>query len=64
MAVIEFRDNNNVWYKVPALRGEDGHSPYIKDNMWYTYNDTSKQYESTGVSANPSSYTLTKSAVE
>lgn len=50
MAVLKIRDNNGNVTEIPALKGNNGKSPYIKNGTWWTYNDETGQWEDTGVS--------------
>ena len=50
MAVLKIRDNNGNVTEIPALKGNNGKSPYIKNSTWWTYNDETDQWEDTGVS--------------
>lgn len=63
MAVLKIRDNNGNVTEIPALKGNNGKSPYIKNGTWWTYNDETGQWEDTGVSAS-GEVELTKHAVE
>lgn len=63
MAVLKIRDNNGNVTEIPALKGNNGKSPYIKNGTWWTYNDETGQWEDTGVSAS-GEIELTKHAVE
>ena len=61
---ITYSDNTTETFNVTnGTTGSDGHSPYIQDGVWWTYDDSEKKYINSGVSAN-SSYQLTKANIE
>ena len=58
---ITYSDNTTSTFTV--TNGKDAKSPQIKNNTWWTYNDTTGQYEDTGTSVS-SAYILTKANIE
>ena len=60
---LGIRTHGDSSYTFTELKGRDAYSPKIVDKIWWTYNDTTGQYENTGIDANPT-YILTKEKVE
>lgn len=50
MAILKIKDDLGVVTEIASIQGHSGKSPIIQDGFWWTYNDTTKEYENTGIS--------------
>lgn len=48
---LGIRTHGDSSYTFTELKGRDAYSPKIVDKIWWTYNDTTGQYENTGIFA-------------
>lgn len=63
MAILKIRDNEGVITNIAAIKGENGKSPIIKNDTWWTYDDELEDYIDTGLGAEKESI-VTKANVE
>ena len=63
MAILKIRDNEGVITNIAAIKGENGKSPIIKNDTWWTYDDDKGEYVDTGLGAEKETI-LTKDNIE
>lgn len=50
MAILKVKDENGIVTEILSIKGKSGKSPIIQDGYWWNYNDSTGEYENTGIS--------------